>query len=274
MPVWFSEGMAEALTGGTSGGAVRDLDYLRELTAEYGQLSPISYRVDFPVSEANILKVFFYYYPMSGLAVEYLIDADGLGKSPQDLTGVMLDLADDAPFPTAFETHMDISLADYEEQFFALMGDYLPQTSPSTAVTPISPVGLTVFSIVAVLLVAGVLIWGLQRWPATALVTIPTERLIGSQRPRKGFFTEITTAAFVVLGFFIWVLIAINTAEGPSATEKARGFTTAVGYLAASVAILMWAVRRWAYHSKAAYRIPLLLIPVLVLTAVIIDLIV
>jgi hypothetical protein len=31
--VWFSEGLAEAVTDGTSGGAIRDLDYFNELTA-------------------------------------------------------------------------------------------------------------------------------------------------------------------------------------------------------------------------------------------------
>ena len=51
MPVWFSEGTAEAL----SGGAVdppRTLDEVNALIAKYGRINPIAWRVDLPPSRA------------------------------------------------------------------------------------------------------------------------------------------------------------------------------------------------------------------------------
>ena len=155
MPVWFSEGMAEALSGGTSDLGVRSLDQIGELTAEYGQISPVTYKVDFPASEENNLKVFFYYYPMSRLAVEYLIDPEGHGKPPEDLTSIMVDMADDAAFSAAFEDHMGVSVADYEEQFFGLMNEYLPEGDPSSPVLPIG-IALVVFA------AAGFITWRIR----------------------------------------------------------------------------------------------------------------
>jgi hypothetical protein len=132
--VWFSEGLAEAVTGGTSGGAIRDLGYMNHLTAKYGKLSPVSFEHDGQVGDwskrETVLAGYEYQYPMYQLAVEYLLDADGFGKSPQDVVGIFTDMADGSDFPTAFESRLGISLADYEEQFFDLMNDYLPEGLP------------------------------------------------------------------------------------------------------------------------------------------------
>jgi hypothetical protein len=66
---------------------------------------------------------------MYRLAGEYLLDADGFGKSPQDVTYIFLDMKEGTNFSLAFENRMGISLADYEEQFFDRMNDYLPEES-------------------------------------------------------------------------------------------------------------------------------------------------
>ena len=128
--MWFSEGLAEAVSGGTSGFAIRDLDYLNYLTDKYGQLSPIAFDTDGQVaaihSEEEIgLAYMEYHYPMYQLAVEYLLDADGFGRSPQDVAAIFTDIAEGSNFSTAFENRMGISLSEYEEQFFYLMNDYL-----------------------------------------------------------------------------------------------------------------------------------------------------
>ena len=57
---------------------------------------------------------------MFQLAVEYMMDADGLGKTPQDARDLFLDMAEGADFATAFENRMGMPLRDYEEQFFEL----------------------------------------------------------------------------------------------------------------------------------------------------------
>ena len=130
--VWFSEGFAEAVVGGTLEGAVKDLDYLNHLTAKYGKLSPISFIHDGMVGDWSKTETprarTEYHYPMYRLAVEYLMDADGFGKSPQDLAGIFMDIADGSDFRTAFENRVGISQEDYEEQFFDLMNDYLPES--------------------------------------------------------------------------------------------------------------------------------------------------
>lgn len=129
--VWFSEGLAEAITGGTSGGAVKDLGYMNYLTAKFGKLSPVAFKHDGQVGDwkdiATSKACFEYHYPMYQLAVEYLMDEDGLGKTPQDITYIFTDIAEGATFPTAFENRMGISLKDYEVQFFDLMNDYLEE---------------------------------------------------------------------------------------------------------------------------------------------------
>ena len=121
---WFSEGLAEAITGGTSGGAIRDIGYMNYLTEEHGKLSPITYKQDW---DWGPRAGFEYWYPMSQLAVEYLLDADGLGRSPQDVTHMFTDMAAGVSFATAFETHMGIGVKDYEEQFFDRMEAYLDE---------------------------------------------------------------------------------------------------------------------------------------------------
>lgn len=127
--VWFSEGLAEAVTGGTAGRAIRDLDYLNHLTGKYGRLSPIAFESDGQVGdwdeEETAVACCEYHYPMYQLAVEYLLDPRGYGKSLQDVVLVFTDIADGSDFTTAFETRMGIELADYEEQFFDLMNGYL-----------------------------------------------------------------------------------------------------------------------------------------------------
>lgn len=127
---WFSEGLPEAVTGGNSGGAIRGLDQVNALTAQYGQRNPVAYKTDGVIDNArgsHPMIGYDYYYPMSQLAVEYLLDADGLGKSLQDVRDLFLDMAGGADFSTAFEDRMGLSISDYEASFFERMDAYLPE---------------------------------------------------------------------------------------------------------------------------------------------------
>jgi hypothetical protein len=127
---WFSEGLAEAVTGGTSGGAIQGRDQLAVLTAKYGERNPIAYTTDGVLEEASAshpMIGFYYYYPMSQLAVEYLLDADGLGRSLPDVRDIFLDMAKGAAFKTAFKDRMGVSIHEYENAFFDLMDGYLPE---------------------------------------------------------------------------------------------------------------------------------------------------
>jgi hypothetical protein len=121
--VWLTEGLAEAVSGGTAGGSVTDLTTMNELVEAYGSLNPIAmHRYEYPDIE---LVAYYYYYPMFQLAVEYLIDESGHGKTMNDFKNLFLDVRNGVAFPAAFENRFGMRLSEYENGFFDLMTDYL-----------------------------------------------------------------------------------------------------------------------------------------------------
>jgi len=269
MPVWFSEGTAEALSGGSGSGAPRTLDEVNDLIAKWGRINPIAWRVDLPVSELDPGEYPDYYYPMAQLAVEYLLDADGLGRSPKDLAAVMLDMGDGASFASAFEAHIGISESDYETQFFALMDTHLPQSE-----LPLEAIGLGLLSLLAASLMGGSLIWGFQHWSTGATTTGAIGRPVWSRRARRGFLVEISVVAVIAVGLAALLLFEIAFADLPPYAQRAPGYLITAAYLVASVGILMWAIRRWANRSRNAYLIPLLVILATGITIVVLEVIV
>ena len=255
MPVWFSEGTAEALSGGTTGGAPRTLDQVNGLIARWGRSNPIAWRVDRPLSELDPGEYSDYYYPMAQLAIEYLLDADGLGRSPKDLAAVMFDMGDGVSFASAFETHIGISESDYETQFFARIDTYLPQSE-----LPLKAIGLGLLSLLAASLMGGSLIWGFQHWSAGATEPGATGGPVWSSRARRGFLVEISGVAIFAVGFVALLLFQIAFADLSPSAQRAPGYVTTAVYLVASAGILMWAIRRWGNHLRGAYLIPLLVI--------------
>ncbi len=122
--VWFTEGLAEAVAGGTAGGSITDLQKFNELRNRYGSLNPVAmHRYDYPDIESI---AYYYYYPMFQLAVEYLVDENGLGRTMEDVRNLLLDVRNGVPFPAAFQNRFGMSLPEYENRFFGLMNAYLP----------------------------------------------------------------------------------------------------------------------------------------------------
>lgn len=122
--VWFTEGLAEALSGGTAGGRITDRQRFLELWNRYGSLNPIAmHRYGYPDIE-NV--AYEYYYPMFQLAVEYLVDEYGLGGTMEDVRNLLVDVRSGVPFPDAFRNRFGMSLSEYERLFFELMIAYLP----------------------------------------------------------------------------------------------------------------------------------------------------
>lgn len=268
MPVWFSEGTAEALSGGSTGGAPRTLDQMNGLIAKWGRINPIAWRVDLPLWELDPGEYPEYYYPMAQLAVEYLLDPDGLGRSPEDLAAVMFDMGDGVSFASAFEAHFGISESDYETQFFARMDTYLPQSE-----LPLQAIGLGLLSLLAASLMGGSLIWGFQHWSFGATMTGAVGEPAWSSRARRGFLVEISGVAVIAVGLTALLLFQIAFADLPPHAQRAPGYLTTAAFLAASVGILMWAIRRWANHLRSAYLIPLLVILAAGITIVSIEMI-
>ena len=253
MPVWFSEGTAEALSGGTTGGAPRTLDQVNNLITRWGRSNPTAWRVDRPLSELDPGEYSDYYYPMAQLAIEYILDADGLGRSPKDLAAVMFDMGDGVSFASAFETHIGISESDYETQFFARIDTYLPQSE-----LPLKAIGLGLLSLLAASLMGGSLIWGFQHWSTGATEPGATGGPVWSNRARRGFVVEISGVAIFVVGFVALLLFQITFADLSVSAQRTPGYVTTAVYLVASAGILMWAIRLWAHRLRSAYLIPLL----------------
>lgn len=121
--VWFFEGLAELIAGGSASEPIETLDRLEELTAEYGRTSPISIKQYSQIENADAGQNF--HYPMFHLAVEYVLDEDGLGGTPLDARDLLIDATNDIPFEESFENRIGIALSDYEQQFFDRMDVYL-----------------------------------------------------------------------------------------------------------------------------------------------------
>jgi len=269
MPVWFSEGTAEALSGGTAD-PPRTLHEVNALIAKYGRINPVAWRVDLPLAPERWKGVYEtedayinYYYPMAHLAVDYLLDADGLGRSPHDLAAVMLDMGTGASFASAFETHIGLSESEYEAQFWARMDAYLPESE-----FPLKTVEVALGSLLAASLMGFSLIWGFRHWPALAMATGAVSE---PPRGRRRFVFEIAVFAVLTVGFAALLLRQIALADLPPYMSRAPGYSATAAYLVVAVAILLWSVRRWAYRKRAAWLIPLLLIVGAVLTVLILH---
>lgn len=121
--VWLTEGIAEHVAGGTAGGSVTTLAKLDELVATYGELNPVAmHRYDYPDIEGI---GFYYYYPMFELAVKYLLDPAGLGKTKPSIRDILIDAGNGAQFTVSFGNQFGISLQDYEDEFFFRMREFL-----------------------------------------------------------------------------------------------------------------------------------------------------
>jgi hypothetical protein len=120
---WFVEGLPLAMAQDLSHQPVRDLERFRVLTEEYGSINPISIERYSQITDPDIGE--HYFYPMFQLTFEYLLDRDGMGRTPADIRDIMLDTAEGTPFEQAFEVHMGLALDDFERDFFELMDAYL-----------------------------------------------------------------------------------------------------------------------------------------------------
>jgi hypothetical protein len=263
MPVWFSEGTAEAVSGGSTGGAPRTLDRVDELMTEYGRINPISWQVDIPFSDLAPGAYSTYYYPMAELAVEYLLDPRGMDKTPADLAAVMRDMGDDVPFAEAFERHMGISQADYEAHFFALMDAYLPQSE-----FPLEAAGLWLASLLAAIVMTGSVVWGLRRWPAAAS---PASGPTWTGRTRGAFIAEITATAGITVLLVTRALLSIGLDDLPQDANRALAYGLTAAFFVASTGIVLWALRRGRIRSRHASLIPLLVLAAAIVTTILID---
>jgi hypothetical protein len=122
---WFSEGIAEYISGG-SFTPIETMDQVNAWLQDPDHINPVSIlRHDSsPVDDSRIGE----YYPMFGLAVRYLLDENGLGRTFLDVKAMFSDMQNTESFRASFETFMGITVEYYEENFFDLIADFLNQT--------------------------------------------------------------------------------------------------------------------------------------------------
>jgi hypothetical protein len=125
---WFKEGIAVHV-GCLNSSAFKTVKNLNELESWIlmnqdipGKGNPIRINLqsDFPDGADR-----HQYYRFFELAVRYLLDPKGYGRSFQDVLNLFYDLRQEIPFSVSFETHLGISLGDYENGFFDRMRAYL-----------------------------------------------------------------------------------------------------------------------------------------------------
>lgn len=255
--VWFLEGLPEAMAGGTTGGAIRGLDQLDDLTGEYGTISPISFKTYSQIDTPDAGEHFNY--PMFQLAVEYLLDDDGYGRSPEDARDVFIDVAEGASFEAAFEDRMGVSLAAYEREFFDRMDGYLPEYR-----NPVfSPLGFALLPALVILFVIGVPAVGYRRWRADSTTTA-THAAGPGRVARIAFHSEMAVASAIIIVVFLGATFALGTdneLNNPMfATGRTRAHWILVADLFTSVGLCVLAVHRWANWSRLAFLVAPLVI--------------
>ncbi len=129
---WFAEGIAIEMS--VTSEYSEEKFYIRidsqtefdSLISIYGQRNPVAIRHswDRPNDIEGIGN--YYYYPMYWLALRYITDSEGVGGSFYDVREVLLDGTRGISFNTSLKNRFGISQAEFEDQFFDLMNDYLP----------------------------------------------------------------------------------------------------------------------------------------------------
>lgn len=125
---WFKEGIAVYIgcleyTGWRTINSLSELEaWISENRNVPGQGNPVGIHDegDFPAGAD-----WHRYYQFFELAVRYLLDPRGMGRSFRDVLGIFIDMKDGAPFPDSFRDHFGIALASYEVEFYNRLRAYL-----------------------------------------------------------------------------------------------------------------------------------------------------
>jgi len=126
--VWFKEGIAVHV-GCLEDTGWQTIENLSELE------SWISQNQNVP-GQGNPIKIhqnedlppggdWHQYYRFFELAVRYLLDSRGMGKSFKDVLNLFYDLRDGKPFPVSFQDNFGIRVSDFEDEFYSRLRTYL-----------------------------------------------------------------------------------------------------------------------------------------------------
>lgn len=127
---WFHEGMAMVM-GGTPPNQILDLATVErwrsDMASLAGQGNPVSIKsnADYPAAIQSDAQALGRYYLFFELAVRYLLDPRGLGRTLADVKSLYLAIRDGASFPAAFEACMGLNVASYEAELWTRLEEYL-----------------------------------------------------------------------------------------------------------------------------------------------------
>lgn len=124
---WFTEGLAEHLSGGVFP-SVACWPEVEAFQNQANSVNPLTIRYidDIPNYDINPGAKAELYYPLFGLAVRWLLDPDGHGKTCIDVKQMFRDIAGGTGFEEAFQTRMGISQDYFRDHFYGLMREFLP----------------------------------------------------------------------------------------------------------------------------------------------------
>jgi len=127
---WFTEGLAETISDGGPYRVIKCWQEVDEWRRESGHVNPVTIQhleqiPDYDTIDGQRREQ---YYPIFGVAVHYLVDPKGPGKSLIDVKNMFADIGQGMSFARAFETHMGMSLQYYENNFYQLIKNFLPET--------------------------------------------------------------------------------------------------------------------------------------------------
>jgi hypothetical protein len=125
--VWFREGLADYYAGNIVITNVAKLNsWMAARITLPGAGNPVKIHTwnDFP-SQVQQEKSQGLWYPMFELAVRYVLDIKGYGKSMPDIKKLFLDLRNSSSFSISFEKMTGTTLEDFENNYFSLILPFL-----------------------------------------------------------------------------------------------------------------------------------------------------
>ena len=128
--VWLREGFANYAARNHAVRTVAELESWQDsMKDEIGGGNPIGIHVwsNFPQT-VLISNTTINYYRFFELGTRYLLDPNGNGTTIGDLKTLYEDLGEGIEFRRAFQNTFDISVADYEANYWNIMRDYLSRT--------------------------------------------------------------------------------------------------------------------------------------------------
>ena len=125
---WFTEGLAEYMSGG-SVTPIESPESLETWLNNPQTVNPITVKTAEDLNGLILSPRF--YYPVFGLAVEYLLESSELDNDVLEVKEMFEDMHVTRSFSESFRTHMGISLDYFHDNFDNLLREYITNRNSS-----------------------------------------------------------------------------------------------------------------------------------------------